>query len=884
MPTPGEPRLASRLGILVVVIAAISGAWWWRHRTSDAPATHAVTQPQAAAAHDHRPQAAAPVASAALTVTVSDDAGPLADAVVRLAPRDGEVVVVTTGRDGTARADPLAPGTWRISASAAGHAPAALSAHELAAGADDRLAIKLATGGRTLTGTVSDATGGPIAGARIDAARLSSFAEAGDAIASATTGADGKYRMTVAEGALQVAASSPDYAPQARPVEVGPAGAVADFALVPGGVIEGVVRDERSHEPVAGASVLARRGAAMLLAETGPRRAMTGADGRFRLAGLRPGGWSLRAGDPGRATRAPTLVGLGVAEQVTGVELLIGAGPVIRGRVVDDAGAAVPGIAVRAISRGEGADGKADAAGRFVLDGLPPGSYTLTARSDAYLPAGGTRVALADKDVDGVVVTVRRGVALRGHVEPRQVCDIQQDVNEPIGFAGVPPVTSGADGEFQLGPLAEGDVRLTARCPSGDQGAAAVKVAPGMPDAIVRVAPGGSISGRVTANQGKPIAGIGVVASEVSRGEHLTIRNGAVTSGAQATTDASGTYRIAGLAAGSYLLGALDGGRPVALRGSPPNVVIAASEHKTGADLTVDRPDGVISGTVTGPDGKPLADAWVSVQQDLLAMLAGERGPGQPASRTVSVENSDGPGGDTSFPPALTDTAGHYAIRGLPPATYSVVAEAQRGQLRARAGDVRPDATVDLRALAVTSLSGTVTGPAGPPALFSVELDGASRNQRSFTDGKFAFDHVDPGNYTVRVQASDGTGEARVDVAPDQPASVAIALTANAVVIGRLVDPAGKPLAGQAVVLTPDHGDGRLQVSIDGPPPTTGPDGSFRLEHRAEPCALLVMRPPSPFSKRGIALTAGQTLDLGTITVDAPPAGPGGPGSGGPPR
>lgn len=81
--------------------------------------------------------------------------------------------MVITGRNGAARADHLAPGTWRISASAAGHAPAALPAHELAAGADDRLAIKLATGGRTLSGTVSDATGGPIAGARIDAARLS---------------------------------------------------------------------------------------------------------------------------------------------------------------------------------------------------------------------------------------------------------------------------------------------------------------------------------------------------------------------------------------------------------------------------------------------------------------------------------------------------------------------------------------------------------------------------------------------------------------------------------------------------------------------------------------------------------------------------------------
>src|SRR5215468_8779167 len=90
-----------------------------------------------------------------------------------------------------------------------------------------------------------------------------------------------------------------------------------------------------------------------------------------------------------------------------------------------------------------------------------------------------------------------------------------------------------------------------------------------------------------------------------------------------------------------------------------------------------------------------------------------------------------------------------------------------------------------------------------------------------------------------------------------------------------------RPLAGQTVVLvlTADHGDGRPAGQLEGPPPTTGPNGSFRLEHRAEPCALLVLRPPSPFTRRGLALVAGQTLDLGTITVpltvDAPPAGSG---------
>jgi hypothetical protein len=885
MPIPGEPRFA-RLGILFVLLFAVVGVWWWRGHTGDTPATSSVTQPQhAAPGHATVTPRAAPAEPARVVVTVTDDKGPVPGAVVRLAPAVGDVVVLSAGADGVARADHLEPGKWRISAAASDHLPAALPVRELVAGAESQVAIKLAAGGRTLSGTVADATGGPIAGARIDAARLSATGDASDAVAAVFSGPDGKYRMTVAEGALMVAATSPDYAPQSHRVVVGPAGAVVDFALVPGGVIEGIVRDERNHQPVAGAAVTARRDSPSLqLVETGARRATSGTDGKFRIGGLRPGAWELSATAEARYTRHRTIVGLGVAEQVGDIELLIGAGPVIRGRVVDEAGAAAPGVTVSARARGEGAEDKADANGAFVLEGLGPGTYVVTARGDTLLPAGATRVPLADKDVDGVVINVKRGLALHGHVEPRQPCEIQPESDQPGAAFNLPGAFPGAastgnDGAFQLAPLAEGPLRLTARCASGDAGSTQVTVAAGMAEVTLPVSPGGSIAGHVVDGAGKPVAGIGVSASDVSHGERTTIRNGAITSGVQAVTDASGAYQLVGLSPGSYRMGALDRGRPLRLRAEAPAVELAAAEHKTGVDLAVDRPSGVITGTVTGPDGKPMADAWVSVQQDLFAMLAGDR-PGPPQSRMVTIEARDGGGdADSSFPPALTDAQGHYAIRGLPPATYTVIAEAQRGQLRARATDIKPDATVDLKVAVVTALSGTVTGPSGPVALFSVELEGPTRTQRSFTDGKFAFDRVDPGSYTVRVQSSDGHGEAKVDVTPDAPATVAIALAANAVVVGKLVDPDGKPLAGQVVVLTPDRGDGRLQVRIEGAPPTTGPDGSFRIEHAAEPCALMVMRPPSPFSKRGLALVAGKTLDLGTITVTAasPPAGSGAP-------
>src|SRR5262249_46473761 len=145
-------------------------------------------------------------------------------------------------------------------------------------------------------------------------------------------------------GQLLVAARSPDYAPQSRHIDVGPSGATADFALIPGGVVEGIVRDEKTKAPVPGALVTAHRDAAvMMLAEHGGHHATANADGRLRLTGLRPGAYELEAEAELRRTKRPSLVGIGVAEQLGEVEIFVGTGPVVRGTVVDDKGAPVAG-------------------------------------------------------------------------------------------------------------------------------------------------------------------------------------------------------------------------------------------------------------------------------------------------------------------------------------------------------------------------------------------------------------------------------------------------------------------------------------------------------------------------------------------------------------
>jgi hypothetical protein len=93
-----------------------------------------------------------PADPAHVVVTVKDAKGPIASALVRLAPRDGEIVLLHAGADGVATSDALEAGHWAISASAPDHEPNGVAAREIKAGDTVRIELVLASGGRALTG------------------------------------------------------------------------------------------------------------------------------------------------------------------------------------------------------------------------------------------------------------------------------------------------------------------------------------------------------------------------------------------------------------------------------------------------------------------------------------------------------------------------------------------------------------------------------------------------------------------------------------------------------------------------------------------------------------------------------------------------------------
>jgi protocatechuate 3,4-dioxygenase beta subunit len=343
-----------------------------------------------------------------------------------------------------------------------------------------------------------------------------------------------------------------------------------------------------------------------------------------------------------------------------------------------------------------------------------------------------------------------------------------------------------------------------------------------------------------------------------------------VTSGVAAVTSAAGEFELTNLAATSYQLNVLDRGRPLPMKSkAAAKVTLAAGEHKTGVELVVDRPDGVIQGTVTGPDGKPLADAWVSVEQSFDDMISDMLAQQEGGSHEISVEARDDGGESNSIAPVLTDANGHFAIANLPRVPWTVTAEAQAGKLRGRLVKITPDATIAIPISNIRELTGTVHVTGATPPYFTVELQGPTSAQRAFawSDGTFAFARVDPGDYTINVSSSAGTAEAKVTVGADN-AHVDVTLTQNATIIGKLVDADGKPVPDLGVVAVPDTGDGRLQIRITGEPDASGPDGNFHISTKPGKVTIAVLTGTgSPTTKPGQVAVAGQTLDVGSIVI-----------------
>lgn len=907
------------IGVGVVLLAVGGTAYWMSWR--DGAGTNVATAKAVPGAATTGPGlAGARIAPASVSGTVrGEDGAAIPGAAVQLirSGDDDSDYSVLAGDDGAFTLRDVPAGEYRASASAVEFVPTAGVSLTLAPGEAGTVELVLKRGGNRVTGTVSDISGGPVAGAAVRFAPIHGVlsVDTGESFA-AITDPDGAFALNIADGHYVASASHLDYVARASRVELRAGERVVNFALAPGGVVEGRVLSVVDGAPVPGATVLFSREALMTLPgggvmSTGGRRGVRIADaqGTFRITGLESGVVRLGARGPGSASADQVTVGLGIGEQVSGVELLVDRARTIRGVVRVKDGAPVSGVQVMA-SGGMGevrieALAPTDAAGGFVIEGVLPGAYRLEVVSDRYLgPALGHPVEVGDGDLEGVVVAVTRGAMISGRVEPAARADVGVRLGESAGLGAgamirLQAVRSGADGAFSLGPFPPGTIALEATAADGRTGRAEVAVAGvDVTDVVIAIEDGSSVAGRVIDAAGAAVTDATVLVKRRTPNRKVTmIVNGRDMAGKQSPTHEDGSFAVHGLEAGSYELVVKDAqGETLKWargkdRGAPMALALREAEQREGLTLQVETSDGVISGVVHAPDGTPAADVWVKVSPTQRFAYGPDRmPPTSPSasedradeeevhteSRTMMIVADDGAGGGlglgNSLPPALTGADGRFEVRGLRRGSYDILAEGLQGSARgfAKGIETGTDTRIDLASL--TLIEGTVVHAGAPVESFRVELSGdavRAKNVRS-KDGRFSLHRVDPGRYTVIVTSKLGSGEAVVEVISGKPSELTIELQTLVAVRGRVAEQGGTPIEGAMVVASPDRGDGRMAISIvsDDAPPATGPDGSFELRMKPGAYRLLILgaHSPGPIAMKSIDVGT-EDIDLGTITA-----------------
>lgn len=910
--------MSSRAAWVAVLFSVAALVLWLAFRGDDGPRGDADPQvtvtgesPPAKSSDGSKPVSPMREGPGETTVRLSGqvmaEGKPVEGAVVTVMAAEGnDVQSARADAEGRFEIAGLSPGRHAASATAPGYLPVVQRSLEIAA--DTSITLTLEPGGHPLRGSVSDATGGPIEGALVRATPLSGVAALRRLDGFGTLADDeGGYLLQVEPGRYRVEVSHPDYASERRTVEVGPGAQSQDFALVPMGVIEGVVR-EHDGTPVPNAWVTWQRDRQMTIMPgqriampAGGGRVQADDQGRYRVRGLSPGEISLKARAPSRASEQSVVVPLAMAEHVTDVDVMVAAAHDVRGRVVaeDDPAKGIAGAEVK-LARDDRFSPRArtDAEGRFVMPGVLEGPITVMATADGWLPSVPGVATEAGPDASELTIALARAPSIRGRVEPPVSAEVSIELRPEtmrmgMGAPGAMILGGGGskaqtddEGRFELGPAIPGPTTLVARVADGRAGEATVEVGPdGADEVVITLEERSTVRGVVRGVSGEPVAQANVSLRRRREAGAADVRltvNGRDMGVDMGTTTEDGRFEIGGVAAGDFEVRVVDRyGEPLPVRGGleassegTGSLKVNEGSDRDGVEIVVDAHEGVIRGVVRTADGEGVPDVWV--RASMLPQMAQPRppepdedGPSERREMRMIMASDDGGGMGDGRPPVLTDDQGRFEIVGLRDASYELVAEHEGGRKRvttvARPGD---DAVLELAELG--GVEGTVTLDGQPLKRYGIQVEGpASRSvQVRDSSGHFEIGRLDPGTYQLIVNAPDGTGRAEVTVEPGRTVTQDVVLEHQLTVKGRIVDEAGEPIAG-AMILIGAGKEGEVSIEHSGAvePNTTDEEGRFEVACASGPRALLALSPtsPSPLVVHFFVAEPGQDVDLGDL-------------------
>lgn len=896
--------------VLVVVLVLVGLVAWWKLRggSDGAPATGTASRESSSAGTGGSSGSAAarsgPVVPASVSGRVTRRADGVGIAGARVALARAELgasifdgastptIQTVTDAQGAWTASDVPPGAYVVAAVAKGFIPG--TRDKLLVGSGDRttgIDLALDVGGLVVSGTVSDVGGGPIAGAEVRVKReRESLAEEGELIAVA--GDDGRYEIALADGSYDATASHADYTSESKRFELGGKPRTIDFTLTPGGTIRGQVVT-RDGTPLPDA---------LVQAVTGERRgdsssARADAQGTFTLKSLDAGAISLTATGRGYASAAPTVVEIGIGEEIDDITVIVDRAYTISGNVVERGTTkGIPGVrlGVFSIARSETAFALAPSAadGAFEIYGVKPASYMMFAIGEEVMPEVGKQIEIVDKDVTGVMVEMAGGVTVTGRVEPPQVATLGITPTA-IGIANLFDAVksalvrgeSDATGAFTLRHVPPGSFNVTATTTSGAAGKTLVVVETvDKAGVVVTLEKRSSIAGKVVDARGAAVAGVRVIASP-KRDKDADSSSASISfegmKGDSATTGSDGGFLLVGLDDGKVGLRVTDGGplrwADAAHRDKPRDEIIfelAKGTDRTGVTLTVETRDGVIRGLVIGADKKPAADVWVT------ATLVDDA-PKTKGETVMEVRYGE----LAQSKPVLTGPEGTFVIDRLRKGSYEIVAVVARGTSRAQKSGVKTGDSVTLTLAPLGTLTGRVLTGATPVKVYDLSCkaplaDVGREIERRVTDdgGAYKLERLPPGDYTCTAVADAGRATGKVSV-PAGAATLDLVLVPFASITGTIVSAlSGKPVPGVKVMLTGDGFDKEMITEmLTGGGPTSDAAGKFTVARVPTGKGSLIVMPKDGgfqhLAKRDFEATTGQRLDLGLIKIVPPRTG-----------
>ena len=480
----GTARLFARPGTYLLAARAAglapAHAEAVRHADEDATRLEVVLEPSAAL--DGRVTARGGGAIAGARVRVVPVVSRFPGFAVPSAPAE-ETAVAETGPDGSFRVDGLAPGTYAVAVEATGY-------HRVLRRAPvpgETLGIAMEPLGRVEGIVLRDGT--PAAGATVRAASA-------DHGAGATAGADGRFALSAPAGSYRVHAALGDRAAAAGPIAVA-AGATAaplELRLGPAATVEGEVTLAASGKPVPGAEI------ALFPHETGELAARARADaaGRFRVAGLAPDAFDVRATAPGASPGLVAAVTLAPGGRFPIRFALAGTGSA-EGTVKDLAGRALAGVRVQVVQRGDGLAGAAPLEARsgfdgtWRIDGIEVGRAEILARQDGVAIGASRAVRVEVGRASRADLFLAEAGVLAGRVRaggkppPAGSVVLAVPMRAGLGTVQVARAPADASGNFRLA-LPAGEYRVHAA--PGDAARTDLRVAP----AFARVEGGATAS------------------------------------------------------------------------------------------------------------------------------------------------------------------------------------------------------------------------------------------------------------------------------------------------------------------------------------------------------------------------------------------------------